>query len=290
MSLFCAPSLAEEQVPASLIRLPESVKSLFVADTKTSRFHHFENDPAQGVRHRGDTYMSIGENGDDKQRSGDRKTPLGIYFVTEQLETSRMHEKYGHTAFTLDYPNVLDRRMRRTGDGIWIHGVDSRGGQRPRLNTDGCIALENEALAELEGLFEPNVTPVIITRNLAWATPEQVAELRRDLDEAIGLWVESRQQGDLYTYLSLYDEDFRHWGMNKREWIAFQTETLPSRRLQSITVTDLLHLADPVEEHTYLSRFRMRSRESEKSVNVTKRLYWRKAKDGAFRLIAEDSG
>ena len=62
--------------------------------------------------------MSIGQEGPGKQSSGDKRTPLGVYFVTEQLDTSKLHEKYGVTAFVLDYPNVWDLRSRRSGDGI----------------------------------------------------------------------------------------------------------------------------------------------------------------------------
>ena len=290
LTFLSVQAVANERVPAYLVRLPDSVKSVFVAETTTAGLHRFENLGDGRILHHGDTYMSIGSNGDNKRRSGDRKTPLGTYFVTEQLDTSRMHEKYGYTAFTLDYPNTLDRLRQRTGEGIWLHGVDRRGGERPRWDTDGCIALPNDALAELERFFEPNVTPVIISRTVEWATPDQLADLRRDLDEAIESWAQSRQRGDLHTFLSLYDEDFRHWGMNKKEWVAFQTQTLPSRPIESISVTDLLVLGDPVEDGVYLSRFRMQSREAGNVVTVTKRLYWRRADDGTFKLIAEDSG
>lgn len=277
-------------MPAYLIRLPESVESVFIAETSSARFHHFENLNGEGVNHRGDTFMSIGDNGDHKQVAGDRKTPLGIYFVTEQLDTERMHEKYGYTAFTLDYPNTLDRRMLRSGDGIWVHGVDRRGGQRPPFDTDGCIALSNDVLAALEDYLQPNSTPVIIARTIEWTTPSRADVLRRELEAVVSRWAESRQRGDLYTHLSLYDEDFQHWGMNRSEWIVFQTELLQSRPIQSIDVDELMLLADTIEVETYLSRFRMVTRESERTVTVTKRLYWRRAIDGKLKLIAEDSG
>ena len=288
--VLCAPVLADQRLPLFLIRLPDSVHNAFIAETATARFHHFENANGLGLRHRGDTYMSIGQNGDVKQRSGDRKTPLGIYFVTEQLDTSRMHEKYGYTAFVLDYPNALDKRMERSGDGIWVHGVDPRGGERPEWDTDGCIALPNDELAELEAYFKPNVTPVIISRSVEWVAAARVEALRRELDAAVSLWLDSRRRGDLHAHLSLYDEDFRHWGMNRVEWVAFQTRLLSSRSLQSVTATDLLLLADPVEANTYLSRFRMETRETDNVVTVTKRLYWRRGQHGTLKLIAEDSG
>lgn len=290
LSLVFASAISDEKVPAYLLRLPDSVDSVFIAETSTARFHRFVNVAGKSVSYRGDSYMSIGDNGDHKHTSGDRKTPLGIYFVTEQLDTERMHEKYGYTAFTLDYPNALDRRMQRSGDGIWVHGVYRGGGQRPRFDTDGCIALPNDALAELEDYFQPNVTPVLIARTVEWTTPSRVEALRRELEAVVGLWVDSRQRGDLHTFLSLYDDDFQHWGMNKSEWIVLQTETLRSRFIQSIAVDDLTLLADTIEVETYLSRFRLSTRETGKTVVVTRRLYWRRNKDGALKLIAEDSG
>lgn len=290
LAFSCAVAVAEERVPEYLIRLPESVKTVFVAETTSARFYRFENAGEAGIRHAGDSYMSIGSNGDHKQRSGDRKTPLGIYFVTEQLNTERMAERYGYTAFVLDYPNALDRLRQRTGSGIWVHGVDRRGGRRPPQDTDGCIALPNDELAALEKHFEPNLTPVLVARTVEWGTAARLTELRNELSAAVEVWAESQQSGDLYTFLSLYDASFRHWGMNNEEWAALQVQTLPARKIQSVTVSELLLLGDPVENNTYLSRFRLQSVEGDNTVTLTKRLYWRRGDDGKLRLIAEDSG
>ena len=288
--LASAPVGADDNVPANIIRLPSTVKTVFIADTVSAKFHRFENMENNEIAYRGDSTMSIGENGDGKQRNGDRKTPLGIYFVTEQLDTSRLHEKYGRTAFVLDYPNSIDRRLGRTGDGIWVHGVDRRGGKRPTRDTDGCIALPNEALEMIEDRFFPNVTPVVIAREVRWVEPGQIDELRSELDAAIARWGNSLQRGDMHTFLSLYDTDFRHWGMNKTEWIAFHAKTLGSRSIEKVTISDVLLLGDPGEDGTYLSRFRLSMEEASNTVELTKRLYWRRTGPSALTVIAEDSG
>lgn len=287
---ICSQTMADERVPAYLIRLPATVKTVFVAETSAAAFHRFENLPELGIHYRGPAYMSIGQEGDGKQRNGDRRTPLGIYFVTEQLDTSRMHEKYGTMAFPLDYPNAWDHRMQRTGDGIWVHGVDRRGGERPPRDTDGCIALPNEILGELENAFLPNVTPVVIARKVDWVDPRQVDALRAELDDAVTAWAGSLQSGDLHTYLSLYDADFRHWGMNKAEWTAFRVQTLADRSIQKVTLGDVLLLGYPEEDGLYLSRFQLRIEESPNAVETTQRLYWRRSGSGALKIIAEDSG
>ena len=281
---------AEDSVPAWLVRLPETTPVVFVAETSASAFHRFDRSD-NGVTKVRQDYMSIGQGGVGKQTAGDQRTPLGIYFVTEQLETTRMHEKYGVTAFPLDYPNAWDRRHGRTGDGIWIHGVDPRGGVRPPLDTDGCIALPNERLAALEQSFESNVTPVLIARDLAWSDPTAVAEVRDSLEKAVARWARGLEQGDMYTYLDAYDDSFRHWGMNKEEWSAFSMETVGHRPISRVEVSDLLLLGDPVEPGLYLSRFRLKiEEEAARSVISVRRIYWRRSESGAFRIVAEDSG
>lgn len=235
--------------------------------------------------------MSIGEGGVGKKTPGDRRTPLGIYFVTEQLDTTRMHEKYGVTAFPLDYPNAWDRRESRSGDGIWVHGVDPRGGTRPPLDTDGCIALPNERLLALEQIFEPNVTPVLIATEMTWAEPDAVAEIRAALERAVARWAVALQKGDMFNWLDSYDEAFEHWGMNKNEWAAFSVETVGRRAITDVNVSDLLLLEDPQEDGLYFSRFRLEVREGEtRTVNSMRRMYWRRSESGAFRIVAEDSG
>ena len=288
--LVATPAKAINELPAYLIRLPDSVKTVFVAETSAAAFHRFDNAANMKIDYRGTHYMSIGENGDGKQDDGDGRTPLGIYFVTEQLDTSKLHEKYGVTAFTLDYPSAWDRRMQRTGDGIWVHGVDRRGGKRPPLDTDGCIALPNRTLTKLENRFQPNITPVVIAREMKWMGRQALAELRARLDTAVSRWAESLQQGDMHAYLSLYDDDFRHWGMNKTEWTVFSIENLGSRSIEKVSVSDLLLLADPTEDGLYLSRFRLGIEEESNTVEVTKRLYWRFAGSGELKILAEDSG
>jgi len=289
LCLVHSPVRADERLPAYLVRLPESVGTAFIAEISTSTLHRFDNRNGQPA-HTGQTYMSIGQNGAGKQKSGDRRTPLGIYFVTEQLDTNRMHEKYGVTAFILDYPNVVDKQSGKTGDGIWIHGVDVRGGKRPPRDTDGCISLPNDELAEMATLFISNTTPVIIGRELRWSDPGDVEALRLELEAAVAAWAASLERGDMQAHLSLYSEDFQHWTMNKPEWSVLLLETLGRRPITDVTVSELLLLADPNDEGFYLSRFGLTIIEGNQTFASTKRLYWRRSVSGTLQIVTEDAG
>jgi len=286
---FAGSTLAD-LAPSWLLRLPETTPTVFIAETSAAAFHRFDRTGNGVVKNRQD-YMSIGLGGVGKERQGDQRTPVGVYFVTEQLDTTRLHEKYGPRAFPLDYPNAWDRRLGRTGYGIWVHGVDPNGGVRPRRDTDGCIALPNGVLSELEPVFLPNVTPVIIATNMEWSDRAVVDERRRALETAVASWRESLQRGDMYTWLELYDDTFEHRGMDKAAWSTFSVETLGRRKITSVDISDLMLLGDPGEDGLYLSRFRLEiSEKGGRKVNSMRRIHWRRSESGAFRIVAEDSG
>lgn len=291
LTIVAAPgfALAKDRLPAALIRIPQSVTTVFLAEIATAEFHRFERS-GDDIVYTGAHYMSIGQAGAGKQRSGDKRTPMGVYFVTERLDTSKIHRKYGVTAFPLDYPNVWDLRANRTGDGIWVHGMDPDGGKRPQLDTDGCIALQNDDLVMLAEEFQDNVTPVLVMQELDWTTAASNSRLRVELENSVTAWADSVASGDLHTYLSSYDDEFRRWGMDKAQWSSFTVQNESSRLISAASVSELLLLVYPEEAGVYLSRFRLRVTNSGLATEMMKRLYWRRDKHGVLRIIAEDDG
>lgn len=286
---FITTAHADERLPSWLIRLPESVSSVFVAEAAESKFHHYRRNDEQFVL-TASYYMSVGKNGWGKELDGDLRSPVGTYIVTEQLDTERMHAKYGVTAYVLDYPNAWDHRLNRTGDGIWVHGVDRRGGQRPPRDTDGCIALPNNDLSELDGRFADGETPVLIAESVEYASPEELQALGDELEVAIRSWAQSLADGDMHAYLSHYDKSFERWGMSFDEWASFSVQTLGNRPITEVVVGDLLLLGYPGEEGLYLSRFRQVVTEDGVVKESVQRVYWRRDERGALKIIAEDNG
>ena len=276
-------------VPAYVLQLPAQVATVLIAETSNAALHRIVNG-GDGVKYVDERYMSIGQNGVGKQRAWDRRTPLGIYFIAEQLDTTRLHERYGPTAFPLDYPNVWDRRNGRAGDGIWIHGVTEGGGRRPPLDTDGCIALPNDELLALEKELLPIVTPVIFAKEMRWVSPASLAVLRKDLNDALDAWATSILDGDLHGYLSAYAEDFEYRGMSRDEWSRYRVETFAAAVVDAVSLDEVMLLADPEEEGLYLSRFRQSIVEGERTITTSKRLYWRRNAAGQLQIVAEDNG
>ena len=293
LAVMILPGLATAQqpglVPGYLLQLPASVSTVLIAETNTSTLHRYVV-TQQGAKLDDESYISVGQNGVNKHRAWDRRTPLGIYFINEQLDTSRLHEKYGPTAFPLDYPNAWDRQLGRSGDGIWIHGVAPGGERRPALDTDGCIALPNDELLDVEKLLIPLVTPVIITRNFKWISQQELSSIQERLRAALDEWSGSYLTGDLHRYLALYNDEFQYRGLNKDEWSAYRLQTIGAREIRDFSLDDVLLLADPEEDGLYLSRFRQTIAYTTHTVVTIKRLYWRESADGKLRIVAEDNG
>jgi len=287
-SVYEPPLRTENRMPAYLLEIPESIGDVLVADAGSATMYRFAR-LGDAIVEMDRRYMSIGQNGVGKQRAWDRKTPLGVYFITEELDAARLADKYGVAAFPLDYPNAWDRYNGRTGYGIWLHGVDARAPNRPPLDTDGCLALPNDELLRIADRLQPQVTPVIVTRDVGWSTRAELESRRDSLRRAIEEWRVSQEQGDLYAYLGLYDPDFRSGSLDREGWAAYRLASFAARRA-TVALDELLLLADPEEAGLYISRFEQTLGLASGPVTFVKRLYWRLGEQGEWRIVAEDTG
>lgn len=298
MLLLVTPVKAEDSIanvsepsvnylPAYLLEVPESAGDILIADTGSATLLRFSQ-TRDGIVERDRRYMSIGRKGVGKQRAWDRKTPLGVYFITEELDSSKLAAKYGVAAFPLDYPNAWDRYNDRTGSGIWLHGVDASAPNRPPLDTDGCLALPNEELALLVAELRPQVTPIIVVREMQWSAPADLEALRIEFRIALEQWRASLEQGDLLTYLALYDDAFRSRGMDKQEWSAYRLGVFGARQLAAVNLQDVMLLADPEEHELFVSRFKQTLMTEHGPVTTRKRLYWRR-NGSEWRIVSEDA-
>ena len=277
-------------MPAYLLEVPETVTNILIAETDTATMHRFASSDG-GVVEVDRQYMSIGLNGPGKEKAWDKRTPLGVYFITERLDTSKLHAKYGEAAFPLDYPNAWDRLNERTGYGIWLHGVDRNDPHRPARDTDGCLALPNEEILKLAHSLKPLVTPVIVAREINWEIPSNINELRQEFRSMLDMWRYSLEQGDIAQYLSLYSDDFRYLGMDRGDWLSSTRENFDNQRFASVKLEDVMLVADPEEPDLYLSRFtQVLATVGGHPKETTKRLYWRRSESKDWKIVTEDTG
>jgi murein L,D-transpeptidase YafK len=274
------------KLPAPLLLLAPSQAHVLLVDTARSRLFVFENRDGEPELI-ADYYVSAGKNGVRKEREGDRRTPLGVYFVTGRL-TDALPDKYGPMAFPVDYPNVWDRRHGRTGTGIWVHGVSSGTFSRPPLDSDGCIAMSNADLVSIAPLLAPG-TPVVIGENVPWLTQSEATAQRAAVRASVERWRGDWESGRGDRYLSNYADDFRGRGMNKAQWIAYKKKVTNNKSFVDIGVSDLSIYAYPDEENLFEVSFEQTYRSDRFKSKSRKVQYWRLGADGGWRIVSEEA-
>jgi murein L,D-transpeptidase YafK len=194
-------------VPEQVIELARNVQHVVVVDAGHSRVFVFEQQSG-GLLLIRSFYASIGRAGFGKQEEGDLRTPLGVYHITSRLEDHQVDELYGIGALPLNYPNEHDRRLGRTGSGIWLHGVPRETYSRSPFATEGCVALANDDMAYLMSLLQTRRTPVVIADEVKWVHPADLAAERRSFETLRAQWQAAYARGDTDTLQVLQTADF----------------------------------------------------------------------------------
>jgi hypothetical protein len=156
------PGMTEHvpMVPEGVLMLSSAADYLMWVELELGRLNLLERMPDGGLIVRKRIPVSIGKQGIGKLKEGDQKTPIGNYYITSHLADEGLDDFYGTGAYPLNYPNALDRRLKRTGHGIWLHGLPKHVTERPFLDSDGCVVIDNANIEALAGLVSTGVTQI----------------------------------------------------------------------------------------------------------------------------------
>ncbi len=225
-------------LPTQFIEVPPTTRHAIAVDASRSRLYLFENGP-KGLQLVSDHYASIGRLGADKNFEGDQRTPLGVYFITSRLTAKQLTDFYGAGALPLNYPNEYDRRLGKTGSGIWLHGVPSDSYSRSPNSTDGCVVLANDELKTILERVQPRTTPVVIAKSLQWVTPRTAESQRRSLHNLIEGWRVARASGDLNRLLSFYSAQFANGTKDFNQWRQTLEREVGQQRGRALQLKDV---------------------------------------------------
>lgn len=191
----------------------------------------------------------VGKGRGDKRVSGDLTTPIGVYDFTGKL--TGLPPYYGPLAYATDYPNNYDKSLKKTGYGIWIHGLPLDG-NREELNTKGCIAIDNDVLSGFGKLVDYKAALLIsYEQNIHKPTKEEIATLLAQLYKWRSAWI----QNDLKTYLMFYSKDFsRPDGMQYKAFADYKRQIFDKGEDKIISFSEISVVPYPNEEHRQMFR------------------------------------
>ncbi|MDR2489672.1 MAG: L,D-transpeptidase family protein [Desulfovibrio sp.] len=217
----------------------------------------------------------------DKEKEGDLKTPEGIYFVVQRIESGLEYLKYGNEAYTLNYPNPVDRIRKKTGYGIWIHG---RGEPLAPLQTQGCISLNNEDLASIRDTLYPGA-PVALTESFSFPPDEGGRDVASAsvLEKQVRAWAKAWSQRsplmfdfyDKQAYSIAQGEEFSRFRAHKESLF----KRLPWIRN---SIRDIQILRGP---GYWVTWFHQDYRAPNLSTSGVRRLYWAQDSKGDFKIL-----
>jgi murein L,D-transpeptidase YafK len=230
-----------DAIPAQFLQLSPRSKHAIAIDTSRARLYLFENQPT-GLKLIADYYISVGKLGVEKTEEGDLRTPLGVYYVTSNLDPKSLKDFYGAGALPINYPNPYDARRGKTGRGIWLHGTPPSQFSRAPKATDGCVVLANPDLQRIIRTVEVRTTPVVIAPSLRWVAPNTVTTDTRRFSDVLQAWRAAKASGDLERMLSFYTPDFTINGKSIAEWSPLLKVELGRARGKDIELKDLSFL------------------------------------------------
>ncbi|CAN7205852.1 L,D-transpeptidase family protein [Polaromonas sp. LjRoot131] len=211
-------------VPSQFLALSPRNRHAIAVDASRSRLYLFEN-TATGIRLVADYYISVGKSGIEKSVEGDLRTPVGVYFITSNLDPKSLRDFYGSGALPINYPNQLDVKRGKTGGGIWLHGTPPAQFSRAPLSTDGCVVLANPDLERIIRTVEVRSTPVVIAHSLKWVAPQTLTADSKSFESVLRGWHSAKSSGDIAKLTAWYTPDFTSYGKTLAEWTpALQTE------------------------------------------------------------------
>ncbi len=224
-----------------------------------------------------------GEIEGDKILEGDKKTPIGVYDLLRKRVN--LDQFYGPMALTTSYPNSFDRSLNKTGHGIWIHGMPLKD-EREKF-TQGCIALDNDPLVDLESMIDLNKTLLITSENKI--KPTSLSDISKIM-AFIYDWRYAWKYSNLEDYLSFYSDDFRWYNKkNKKQFSLYKKRVFSKKEEKIIKFTNKEITVYPNSLDKKL--FRVFMDEYYKSDNVrfvgTKELIL-ELKDGVLKILFED--
>ena len=218
----------EGYVPTQFLTLAPQSRHAIAVDASRSRLYLFENQTPAGsntslaapprLKLLGDYYISVGLQGIEKQLEGDKRTPLGVYYITSSLNPKSLPDLYGVGALPINYPNPLDVQRGKTGSGIWLHGTPREQFVRAPQASDGCVVLSNPDLERLLDTVQVRTTPVVIAPELHWVQPQAMNEERERFEATLQAWRSAKGQGNLQQLRSFYSSRFQNQGRNLTQW------------------------------------------------------------------------
>ena len=271
----------KDLLPSELVELNHQQKYVILVDAARSRLFLYEN-TFPYPRLVTDFYVSQGRMGAVKSKTGDKKTPIGVYRITELLPKEKLSDFYGPIALPIDYPNTWDKRLGKTGFGIWLHGMPENYASRPPKSSDGCVVLANQDLLALKQYVDIGQTSVVISERLDFVTMDIWLSHRKAALSMVASWKEDIEKS-FANGISHYANNVVIDGQDLMDWQ--RSTQINDKSFGEIKIKDLTVLRYPSDKDMMFITFKQ---EDNLFGKMQKEQYWMKT-GTRWQIVQEDT-
>jgi len=248
--LLTINAFADEYLPEVIYQLDDRfAHHVLVVEKSTHKLFLYEN--SSEVPKLLKTYqVATGKITGNKTIQGDKKTPEGIYRFQQFHSGQNLVEKYGKAgliygagAFTMNYPNTIDRRKDKTGGGIWLHSTDDDTRVSKGLDSKGCVVATDADLKDISQYIDLQNTPIIVTQNLTFLRKATWLDNKKDLTDTLVTWANAWKDKDFNTYINQYSKDRflsntkgNYFGYSRYKKAVFARKDTPSINFNNISI------------------------------------------------------
>lgn len=192
-----------ETLPTSIVAMPGPDSSVLLVEksSQTLLLYRMASTPVLVET----IPCSTGKSSGRKAVAGDQKTPEGVYFFVDKYLEKDLSPIYGVMALPMDYPNLIDQALGRNGSAIWMHGTDKA--LKP-MDSNGCVALENQRLEALSRTISLDQTPIIITETIRYDDGADRGVMTEAVDGLLSRWADVLARGTYHDFLAFYDPEY----------------------------------------------------------------------------------
>ncbi len=272
----------DDLIPDNIVALAEgeTTNRVIIVEKSSQRLMLYSYD---GDYHKVLSFeCSTGEVAGAKTRTGDKKTPEGVYFFIQEHEKKYLSAVYGDRAFPMDYPNAVDRQNEYDGNSIWMHGTNKP--IKP-MTSNGCVVLDNKDINVLTPYVTLNRTPIIVVEKINYVRPEGNQGLKERLVAFIRDWHKVMTSGSYQEYLDFYDPeyvpDISWWPA----WLQAQKKLAASGTLLFVNMHRPILLKD---KDICVALFDQTANVGEKKLAVGTRKLFISSKNNRFAIVGDE--
>jgi murein L,D-transpeptidase YafK len=268
VSLVCSlTAFANEYLPEAIYQLDKKfTHHVLIVEKSTHKLFLYENKDKSPKLIK--TYnIATGKITGNKKYQGDKKTPEGIYSFQNFHSSKYLTDKYGKEgliygagAFTMNYPNVIDRRSGKTGGGIWLHSADNDSRVNKNLVSRGCVVAKDLDLKEISQYIDLKNTKIIVTQNISFIRKEAWLKNKEEITNTIVKWSNSWKSKNFTDYIRQYSKKEFHsdskgnfYGYKAYKQAVFSRKGNPKISFENISILNNNNYAVVTLEQSYTS-------------------------------------